>query len=307
MSSDAAQPQRRPPTVVVVGSVNRDYVCRVRRIPRPGETRLGADLARGSGGKGGNQAVAAALMGAPTALIARVGDDVDGRAVLADLEAAGVGISAVVTSTSAATGVAFVMVADDGQNAIVVAPGVNAELGGDAVTAALAGRLTAGDVLVLQGEIPVSGIEAAADLAERVGARVVLNLAPYREMSEALLGLCDPLVVNEGEALDLLDLTPDDVADPADLAIRVGGRARSAVVTLGGAGAAVTDGHDVVKIPAELVTVVDTTGAGDAFTGALAAAIARGDGLVRAVREGVAAGSAAVTRPGAQGQRPTTR
>lgn len=286
--------------MVVVGSVNRDYVCRVPTIPRPGETLLGADLTLGSGGKGGNQAVAAASAGAHTILIARVGDDADGQTMLADLNAAGVDTSGVATSTTAATGTAFVMVADDGENAIVVAPGANAELDADAVTAALAGRIAVGDVLVLQAEIPVSGIEAAADLAERVGARVVLNLAPYQEMSEALLGFCDPLIVNQGEALALLDRTIDQVDGSADLAERVAGWARSAVVTLGSRGAVLSVGYDVIEVPADEVTVVDTTGAGDAFAGALAAALARGDDLHSAVRRGVAAGSRAVTRPGAQ-------
>lgn len=304
MDSDAASSSGRPPSVVVVGSVNRDYVCRVRMIPRPGETLLGADLSLGSGGKGGNQAVAAALTGTPASIVARVGDDADGRALLADLEAAGVETSGVTVSTGAATGAAFVMVADDGENAIVVAPGANGELDAEAVTAALEGRLASGDVLVLQGEIPVSGIEAAADVAERSGVRIVLNLAPYQEMSEALLGSCDPLVVNEGEALALLDLTAENVADSTDLAIRVGGWARSAVVTLGPAGAVVAAGYDVAKIPATAVTVVDTTGAGDAFTGALAAALCDGADLATAARRGVAAGSYAVSRAGAQASYP---
>ena len=300
MTSDADTPVRRPPSVVVVGSVNRDYVCRVPAIPRPGETLLGADLYLGSGGKGGNQAVAAARAGTPTRLVARVGDDADGAALLADLEAAGVDISDVSTSPTAATGAAFVMVADDGENAIVVAPGSNAELDGDAVRAALVGRLLRGDVLLLQAEIPLSGIEAAAHLAERAGARVVLNLAPYLEMPEALLGLCDPLIVNEGEALALLDRTIEQIDGPADLAERVGGWARSAVVTLGAAGAVVAAGYDVVHVAAERVPVVDTTGAGDALAGALAAALARGDDLQSAVRRGVAAGTAAVTHIGAR-------
>ncbi|MGI8699663.1 MAG: ribokinase [Nocardioidaceae bacterium] len=300
----AARPGRRPAAVVVVGSVNRDYVCRVATVPRPGETLLGADLSLGSGGKGGNQAVAAALLGAPTSIVARVGDDADGRALLADLETAGVDVSGVSTSPDAPTGVAFVMVADDGENAIVVAPGANGELDAGAVTAALKGRLAAGDVLVMQGEIPLSGIEAAADKAERLGARVVLNLAPYRELPEALLGLCDPLVVNEGEALALLDIAAEDVVDSADLAIRVGGWARSAVVTLGAAGAVVAEGYDTEEIPAGPMTVVDTTGAGDAFTGALAAALCDGADLATAARRGAAAGSYAVGRAGAQASCP---
>lgn len=290
----------RPPMVVVVGSVNRDYVCRVPAVPRPGETVLGAELTLGSGGKGGNQAVAAALLGAPTALVARVGADADGAAMLESLASAGVDVDDVVTVADGRSGAAFVMVTGDGENAIVVAPGTNGRLGSDEVGEALGRRLRPGDVVVVQAEIPTAGIAAAADAAGRLGARFVLNLAPYQPLSDAVLRVCDPLVVNEGEARALLGIADDADTDGGSIAARLGERARSAVVTLGGDGALLVEAGAVRQVPTERVPVVDTTGAGDAFTGALAAALCGGADLTAAVRLGVAAGSHAVGRAGTQ-------
>jgi ribokinase len=297
-------------TVVVVGSVNRDYVCRVTAVPRPGQTLLGGELALGSGGKGGNQAVAAALLGAPTAMVACVGDDPDGQALVADLTSAGVDISGVVTVAETRTGMAFVMVADDGENAIVVAPGANGRLDARLVDTTLGTRLRDTDLVVLQAETPESGVRAAVDQARRVGARVVLNLAPYREIGEDLLAACDPIVVNEGEARSLLSRLADLDADAeqmtaGSMSAELGRRARSAVITLGAAGAIVAYGDSVEQVPAESVPVVDTTGAGDGFVGALAAALAAGRDLLDAVRLGVAVGSFAVGRAGAQASYPT--
>ncbi len=294
----------RSPAVVVVGSANRDYVCRVASIPLAGETVLGAELSLGSGGKGGNQAVAASLMGAPTALVACVGADADGRALVADLVAAGVDVRGVRTVEGVRSGAAFVMVADDGENSIVVAPGANGRLGADAARDALEGRLRSGDVLMVQAEIPADGVAEAAARAERVGARVVLNLAPYRPVSDALLRVCDPLVVNELEARALLGLAPDDPMSAEAMAAHLGRRTRSAVVTLGSAGAVVAAGDSSQLVPAVPVPVVDTTGAGDAFTGAMAAALCTGAELAAAARLGVAAGSYAVGRVGAQASYP---
>ncbi len=307
MRSPAAGGRR--PVVVVVGSVNRDYVCRVTSLPAPGETVLGAELSMGSGGKGGNQAVAAALMGATTALVACVGADPDGRALLADLEAAGVDVEDVASVAGAQSGAAFVMVADDGENCIVVAPGANSRLDAEVVEHALERRLRRDDVVVVQAEIPSASVEAAAGVAERLGARFVLNLAPYREVPAALLRQCDPLVVNETEARALLGLhtdgSPDSSADAESMAEQLGGRTRSAVITLGAAGAVVAAEGAIRSVPAERVTVVDTTGAGDAFVGALAASLSHGDSIASATLQGVRAGSQAVTRRGAQPPRVT--
>jgi ribokinase len=287
--------------VVVVGSVNRDYVCNVSELPRPGETVISGDFFLSSGGKGANQAVAAARMGVSTALVGCVGDDADGRAVQDDLQASGVDTADVDTLAEVRTGAAFVMVAADGENFIVVAPGANDRLDAHRTRAALGRRLRPGDVLVTQAEIPLESLVSAVTQADALGCRVVLNLAPYRLVPEDVLRRCDPLVVNEGEAAALLEETAGGPAqDTTARASQLGRLARSAVMTLGAEGAMVVHGDAVEQVPAESVPVVDTTGAGDAFTGALAASLCRGEDLLGAVRLGVAAAGYAVGRAGAQ-------
>lgn len=291
--------------VVVVGSVNRDYVCRADVLPAPGETVLGGAASVGSGGKGGNQAVASSLLGARTALVARVGEDDDGRALLADLGAAGVDTTEVVALDDTRTGMAFVMVDARGENSIVVAPGANDLLDAGATADAVRRLLGPSGVLVTQAEIPVAAFEAAVAAAADVGCRAVVNLAPYRPISADLLASCDPLVVNESEASGLLGRDVRGTEQATVAARELAGRAASAVVTVGASGAVVARGDDVDHVPAEHAEAVDTTGAGDAFTGALAAALSAGCPLVDAVRIGVRAGTYAVLRPGAQASFPT--
>jgi len=290
--------------VVVVGSVNRDYVCRVDALPAPGETVLGGEFTVGSGGKGGNQAVAASRMGARTALVAGVGDDHDGRALLADLAAAGVDCASVTLQAGVRTGVAFVWVDAAGDNSIVVAPGANHRLDAGAVRAALGDLLHPEAVLVTQAEIPADALAAAVETAASAGCRSVVNLAPFRPLPTELLARCDPLVVNESEASGLLGRTvrgPDDARRAAGELAR---RAASVVLTIGADGALVGAADEVHHLPAAPVPVVDTTGAGDAFTGALAAALSSGSGLLEAARIGVRAGSHAVSGTGAQASYP---
>jgi ribokinase len=290
---------RRRPDVVVVGSVNRDYVCRVDVLPGPGQTVLGGEASVGSGGKGGNQAVAASLLGARTALVAGVGRDDDGRALLTALVEAGVDVTEVV-ETEARTGMAFVLVDAHGENSIVVAPGANLLLQPADVARAVGALLSPGAVLVTQAEIPEPVFDAAVRAAADAGCRAVVNLAPYRAVSEETLSLCDPLVVNESEASGLLGRQVRG-AEEARLAVEdLRTRCRSVVVTVGEDGAVVGDAELVESVPAERAEVVDTTGAGDAFAGALAAALSAGHDLLDAVRVGVRAGTAAVGRPGAQ-------
>lgn len=303
MSTEAAGPA--PRQVVVVGSVNRDYVCRVPSVPGAGETVLGGELSLFSGGKGGNQAVASARMGAPTTLVACVGDDDDGQALLANLAAAGVDTTHVVTLGGVRSGTAFVMVTDDGENSIVVASGANGRLDARRAREAVAELASEGDVVVLQAEIPLESVVAAIEEADRRSARVVLNLAPFRGMPAAALRLSDPLVVNEHEARALLKVADGHQVDVEDLVRSLRSHARSAVLTCGPAGAVAAYDDGVDKVSAPLVQVVDTTGAGDAFTGALAAALSQGADLGAAVRVGVAAGSFAVGRHGAQQSAPT--
>jgi ribokinase len=292
------------PGIVVVGSINRDYVCRVASLPRPGETVLGSELTLGSGGKGGNQAVAVARMGVRCAMVGCVGDDADGRTLLRSLQAQGVDVSRVLVDAGSSTGAAFVFVEPSGENSIVVVPGANARLPADRTRSVVLETLSAEDLLVVQAEISSEALVAAVEAAAQMGARVVLNLAPFRRLPDAVVSHCDPLVVNGSEAQALLGLPHGGDVDGSGLAVSLRERARSAVVTLGGDGAVVAFEDRVELVEAEHVRVVDSTGAGDAFTGVLAARLVRGADLLSAVRLGVAAGTYAVQRAGAQASYP---
>ncbi|MFD4997574.1 ribokinase [Streptomyces buecherae] len=290
--------------LVVVGSANADLVIGVRRRPAAGETVLGSDLATYPGGKGGNQAVAAARLGAHTALLARVGDDAHGRLLLDTQRAAGVDTRPVLVG-GAPTGVALITVDPSGDNSIVVSPGANARLTPADIEAA-APLLVAARVVSLQLEIPLETV-AAAVRAVGPDTRVVLNPSPPAPLPPDVLAACDPLVVNEHEARSLLDGDPAGAGDdPAAWAAALLGRgSRSVVITLGPAGALAADRRGQTRVPGVPVEAVDTTGAGDAFTGALAWRLGAGDDLATAVRYAVRVGAAAVTRPGAQRSYPT--
>jgi ribokinase len=269
--------------VVVLGSLNVDLVATVERHPGAGETFLAdGPVERFAGGKGGNQAVAAAAAGADVVMVASVGDDEAGEAYAARLRDRGIDTSAVRTSTTAPTGQAWITVDDEGENAIVVIPGANAEVGPDSLDA-LAG-MGEGDVLLLQLEVPLRTVSAAARLAHGRGARVVINAAPYAALPHDVVALADPVVVNEHEALQLAD----GDAQPT-----------SFLVTFGAAGCS-WDGDRHDGIPVDAADVVDTTGAGDAFCGALAAALAEGADRGAAIRAASQAGADAVRHRGAQ-------
>ncbi|MDK1471955.1 ribokinase [Streptomyces sp. 549] len=295
--------------LLVVGSANVDLTTAVERRPGPGETVLGGDLVTSPGGKGANQAVAAARLGARVALLARVGDDAHGRLVAASLAEAGVRTDALLTGAGP-TGVALITVDCEGDNSIVVAPGANARLTPDDVHAA--GPLfEAARVVSLQREIPPETVRAAAGAATAAGARVVLNPSPPGGVPPEVLAVCDPLVCNEHEARTLLADGPGDAAEPAqspdahEWATALLGRGpRSVVVTRGAAGAVLATPDGVRSVPSPQVTAVDTTGAGDAFTGALAWRLSVGDPLPDAVRHAVRVGAAATTRAGAQATGP---
>ncbi|QKV94870.1 ribokinase [Streptomyces sp. NA02950] len=296
--------------LLVVGSANADLVIGVERRPGPGETVLGSDLAVHPGGKGANQAVAAARLGARTALLARVGDDEHGRLLLDSLRTAGADTSGVLTG-GAPTGVALIAVDPSGDNSIVVSPGANARLTPGDVRAA-ARLLASARVVSLQLEIPletVAEVVRAADAGTdgRPGPRVVLNPSPAAPLPDEVLAVCDPLVVNEHEARFLLGDDPaGGSAEPEEWAAALLARGpRSVVVTLGAQGALVADGGRTVRVPSLPVKAVDTTGAGDAFTGALAWRLGAGDDLETAVWFAVRVGAAAVTRAGAQESFPT--
>ncbi|MFI0740198.1 ribokinase [Streptomyces sp. NPDC021100] len=293
--------------VLVIGSANADLTVRVDRRPGPGETVLGTDLVESAGGKGANQAAAAARLGARTALLAAVGDDAYGELLLDAQRAAGADTAHVRVLPETRTGTAMIVVGADGDNTIIVSPGANSRLAPDDVAAARP-LVAAASVVSLQWEIPAETVRAAAVLAAETGTRVVLNPSPVPpELGRDLLAAADPLVVNEHEARHLSG-APDDTDDPAAWARALRDRgARSVVVTLGGAGALALDADatEPVTVPGVPVRPVDTTGAGDAFTGALAARLASGASLTDAARFAVRVGAAAVTKPGAQPSYPT--
>jgi ribokinase len=282
-----------PYDVLVVGSVNADLVVRVDRRPAAGETVLGSDLAAHPGGKGANQAVAAARLGGRVAFLGRAGTDGHGDFVREALQGDGVDISHLIT-TPGPNGVALITVGPEGDNSIIVSPGANARLREDDITAAGA-LFAAASVVSLQLEIPLPAVTAAARAAAAAGARVVLNLSPPTAVPDELLALCDPLVVNEHEAAFLGD------TDPAGLLAR---GPRSVVITRGAEGAIVADRSGVTEVSSPQVQVVDTTGAGDAFTGALCHRLAEGDDLISAARFAARVGAAAVRKPGAQSSFP---
>ncbi|MEU8580968.1 ribokinase [Streptomyces abikoensis] len=291
--------------VLVIGSANADLTVRVGRRPGPGETVLGTDLVESAGGKGANQAAAAARLGARTALLARVGDDPFGRLLLEAQHAAGTELRHVLVEKGARTGTAMIVVGPDGDNTIVVSPGANARLSPADVRAARE-VVAASAVVSLQLEIATETVRTAVETATASGTRVVLNPSPTPESLDAdLLTAADPLVVNEHEAALLSGLPAGTPTDQAH-ALRERG-ARSVVITLGGEGALIldTEAAECVRIPGVSVEVIDTTGAGDAFTGALALRLARGATLEEAARFAVKVGAASVTRPGAQPSYPT--
>ncbi len=291
--------------IIVVGSLNMDLVVRSPRHPLPGETLLGSDFHTFPGGKGANQAVAAARVGGIVAMVGRVGSDDFGVALLQNLAANGVDTVHVRRDEEAATGVALITVAANGQNTIVVAPGANGSVVANDVAAARA-LFGDGDVLLLQLEIPVPAVARAVDEARKRGTRVVLNPAPAQPLDAALLKHVDVLVPNQSELGLLTGMAVESVEEvtSAAMALRAMG-VKNVIVTLGSEGVLVLDETNTSLLPPYAVDVVDTTAAGDAFVGAFAVALGRGATLVEAARWGNAAGALAVTKAGAQPSLPS--
>jgi ribokinase len=286
--------------VVVLGSANMDLVLRVSALPLAGQTVLGEDAALHPGGKGANQAVAAALAGAPVWLAGCLGDDGHGTAIRDALGQAGVLTHLLRTAPGRSSGHAVVLVTPDGENAIAVSPGANHAVSIEDVEA-LMGELRPGDVLLLQLELPVAVVEHAIRAAAALDVRVILNLAPAGRLAKEVLERVDVLVVNRSEAEYLLGA---ELADEREFpaAVRALGKLGPAtvVLTAGGAGALFGNADGVQHVPALPVEVVDTAGAGDAFVGVLAAELSRGRDLGSAVEVAAAAGAAAVRTQGAQ-------
>lgn len=284
-----------PARIVVIGSVNTDMVVRGARIPSPGETVTGGTFLRADGGKGANQAVAAARAGAEVTFVARVGADELGEAAVARLAAEGIDVNRVERDPDQATGVALIMVGEGGENAISVAPGANALLSVEDVETARA-VIESADVLLTQLETPLPAVERAATIASAAGVTVILNPAPARRLPDSLLALVDVLTPNEGEAAYL-----SGEARPAAAASKLRDHgATTVVVTLGAEGALIVAEGREASVPGFPVTAVDTTAAGDAFSGSLAVSLAEGLDLALAVRRACAAGALATTVHGAR-------
>jgi ribokinase len=284
-----------------------DLVARAPRIPQPGETIIGRDFHTLPGGKGANQAVAAARLGAAVTMVGRVGGDAFARLLLDNLAASGVDHTFVIQDSGAATGVALIVVDAAGQNSIVVASGANMRLSPADVEAAEA-AIAAADVLLLQLETPLETVTRAAQMAHAHGVTVILNPAPAQPLPPALLSLVDVLVPNESETALLTGLPIDSRAriEAAAGALMASG-ADAVILTLGERGALLAQAGGTQAFPAFRVTAVDTTAAGDAFMGGLAVALAEGQSLAESIHWGNAAGALAATRLGAQPSLPARR
>lgn len=284
--------------VAVVGSVNADTSLHVERIPSPGETVSATSSHVSAGGKGANQACAVVRAGADCLLVGAVGSDQSGAMLATELGRRGVETEQLRRLPDVESGGATVLVDDTGENCIVIVGGANAALTAEQVTVGL-DRTTDVGVVLTQGELSVACVEAAAAWSAAAGIRFVHNLAPYRTASAQLLALCDPLVVNEHEAAQLAAALGSTTENPDNLLTLLQQHCRSVVITLGGAGAAYSSAARTGRRASAKVTVVDTTGAGDAFVGAAVASLLTDDDLARACEAGVASGAAAVQHPGA--------
>jgi ribokinase len=289
--------------IAVVGSLNLDVVARVTRLPMPGETVAASSHVQSLGGKGANQAVAAARAGSEVHFIGRVGADPAGDALRTSLKEAGVDTQHVLQDVGDSTGTALIAVDNRGENTIIVVPGVNANLQTTDIDAA-SDVIERCDILLLQLEIPLETVRYAATLAQRSGTTVILNPSPSQELPASLLDLVDVLVPNEEEVAYLTGMgSPVDPTSAAGMLCSNG--VEAVVITLGSRGAAIVDGNGETDIEPYSVDPVDTTGAGDAFVGNLAAALDAGRSLEEAARFATAAAALSVQVAGAQHSMPT--
>ena len=292
------------PKIVVVGSANTDFVVRVSQLPSRGETVLGEQFCVARGGKGANQAVAAARLGGNVSFIARLGDDNLGREALDAYKKEGIQTDFIVLDKETPSGVALIMVNQDGENIIAVAPGANSRLSSQDVLAAET-AIKEADSLLLQLEVPFDTVQTAAELAYRHKVRVILNPAPARQIPNEFFKLVDILTPNETEAAILVG--DNHSQDSQDFVSHLFSRIEvpNLIMTTGSEGAYILSHGKKTYVPAFSVTAVDTTAAGDAFNGALAVALGKGEDLFQAVRYANAAGAITATRAGAQPSLPT--
>jgi len=292
-------------SIVVIGSLNMDLVIQSPRMPSSGETIAGGDFQMIPGGKGANQAAAAARLGGSVTMVGRVGDDAFGPNLTENLARQGVDTSKVRVDSETSTGVAIIIVDDTGENSIVISAGANGQVSQEDVNAAK-DLINGAEYLLLQHEIPFETVQHAIDVASLSGTRVILNPAPVRPIPADTLAKIDILVPNEIEARFLSDVQVDDLASAQEAGERILQQGPTTVViTLGAKGALAVTKEDAVHVPAREVEAVDTTAAGDAFIGGLAVALSEGHSLDEAVRYASGAGTLAVTKFGAQTSLPT--
>jgi len=292
------------PKIVVVGSANTDFVLGVPELPSKGETVLGNQFRVVRGGKGANQAVAAARLGAEVTFVARLGSDSFGDEALAAYREEGIRTDFIVQDPEIHSGIALIMVNPNGENMIGVGPGANSHLTAENVRAASA-AIQEADCILMQLEIPLEAVQAAVEIARGNHVRVILNPAPAQRLSPEILNSIDYLTPNETEAAILAGEDPTAIGPESlpRLASILG--VPNLVITLGSRGACVLQNGQTTLIPSFPITPVDTTASGDAFNGALAVALAAGEDIAQAVKYANAAGAITATRPGAQPSLPT--
>ena len=296
---------RQDPKVVVVGSFNMDLVVKAGRRPQKGETLMGEEFGMFIGGKGSNQAIAAARSGADVTMIGRLGTDLFGETLMAAHAEEGICTDYVIRDAEVGTGIASILIDADGDNSIALVPQANMRLSVVDIEQA-SESIAAADVLLLQLEVPIAASQRAAEIAKSNGATVVLNPAPAQELPEDFLAQVDILTPNEVETEWLSGVRVSTATDAERAAKVLLDKGLSAVIlTLGERGALLLTANLTQQVPAYSVEVVDTTAAGDAFCGALATALARGENLVDAVAFANAAGALAVTVLGAAPSMPT--
>ncbi|HEY9620905.1 MAG TPA: ribokinase [Crinalium sp.] len=293
-------------SVIVFGSINMDLVARTPRLPAPGETLIGHVFETIPGGKGANQAVAVARLGISTEMVGRVGGDTFGQELINGLKLSGVGCDRVLIDPSTHSGVAMIAVDDASENNIIVIPGANGQMGHDDI-ARLEALLPQSTVLLLQLEIPLPAVVAAAQAAKRAGVRVILDPAPARsDLPNELYPLVDIITPNQVEASHLVGFPVVDVESAAKAADVLNQRGvLTSIIKLGKSGALCRTGAETFQIPIFPVNAVDTVAAGDAFNGGLAAGLAAGLSLQDATTQASAVGALSVTKAGAQPSLPT--